>query len=88
MYFVSMYIYFIFAFKRVETISNSNIDKLKLVGHPALVIKLLSMSLYSYLKNQSSITLFWLDNFAVQVQKFVHQSKDWYCIILFVWFIM
>ena len=38
MYFVSMYIYFIFAFKRVETISNSNIDKLKLVGHPALVV--------------------------------------------------
>jgi hypothetical protein len=33
-----MYIYFIFAFKRVETISNSNIDKLKLVGHPALVV--------------------------------------------------
>ena len=59
MYFVSMYIYFIFAFKRVETVSNSNIDKLKLVGHPALVvIKLLSMSLYSYLKNQSSIILF------------------------------
>ena len=64
MYFVSMYIYFIFAFKRVETISNSNIDKLKLVGHPALVvIKLLSMSLYSYLKNQSSITLFLIEQF-------------------------
>ena len=64
MYFVSMYIYFIFAFKRVETISNSNIDKLKLVGHPALVvIKLLSMSLYSYLKNQSSITLFLIGQF-------------------------
>ena len=59
MYFASMYIYFIFDFKRVETISNSNIDKLKLVGHPAfVVIKLLSMSLFSFLKYQSSITLF------------------------------
>ena len=38
MYFVSMYMYFIFAFKRVdEIISNSNIDKLKLVGHQALL---------------------------------------------------
>jgi len=44
-----------------------------------VVIKLFSMSLYSYLKNQPSITLLRLNNFAVHVQKFVLIGKDWSC---------